>query len=172
MGVARLLVMGGVLRFYRQQTQPKLCLAAITTKCDMSPSSIPSPKKYSRSSICQIFTFHAEYFVTSKAERRRAWAISEIGCPLVPDNDDDNGDYPSKEEESLEHSSVETASTTSTTKQEGDAKMRENGKVENIGGLNLGGGGDAKGQTSEATSCEELVQDEEGSGRIDRTHIP
>lgn len=36
---------------------------------------------------CQVLAFHAEYQVTSKAERRRAWAITELGHPLVPDDD-------------------------------------------------------------------------------------
>lgn len=42
----------------------------------------------------QIFAFHAEYQVTSKAERRRAWAITEFGHPLIPDENegDDRGD--------------------------------------------------------------------------------
>ncbi|CAN0238893.1 unnamed protein product, partial [Ectocarpus sp. 12 AP-2014] len=35
----------------------------------------------------QIFAFHAEYQVSSKSERRRAWAIVELGHPLVPDED-------------------------------------------------------------------------------------
>eukprot|EP00752_Nemacystus_decipiens_P004848 g4411.t1 len=35
----------------------------------------------------QVLAFHAEYQVTSKHERRRAWAIVELGQPLVPDED-------------------------------------------------------------------------------------
>ncbi|CAN0435373.1 unnamed protein product, partial [Ectocarpus sp. 8 AP-2014] len=35
----------------------------------------------------QILAFHAEYQVSSKSERRRAWAIVELGHPLVPDED-------------------------------------------------------------------------------------
>lgn len=35
----------------------------------------------------QVLAFHAEYQVTSKHERRRAWAIVEFGQPLVPDED-------------------------------------------------------------------------------------
>lgn len=35
----------------------------------------------------QIFAFHAEYQATSKTERRRAWAIVELGHLLVPDED-------------------------------------------------------------------------------------
>eukprot|EP00903_Cladosiphon_okamuranus_P017705 g16304.t1 len=35
----------------------------------------------------QVLAFHAEYQVTSKQERRRAWAIVELGKPLVPDED-------------------------------------------------------------------------------------
>lgn len=37
----------------------------------------------------KVLTFHAEHQVTSKVERRRAWAIVELGRPLVPDEDAD-----------------------------------------------------------------------------------
>lgn len=33
----------------------------------------------------KVFQSYAEYFVTSKAERRRAWALAELGRTLVPD---------------------------------------------------------------------------------------
>ncbi|CAM9219645.1 unnamed protein product [Ectocarpus fasciculatus] len=39
----------------------------------------------------QILAFHAEYQVSSKSERRRAWAIVELGHPLVPDEDVETG---------------------------------------------------------------------------------
>ncbi|CAB1105776.1 unnamed protein product [Ectocarpus sp. CCAP 1310/34] len=35
----------------------------------------------------QILAFHAEYQVSRKSERRQAWAIVELGHPLVPDED-------------------------------------------------------------------------------------
>lgn len=150
----------------------------------------PIAKDFPRSSIKQILAFHAEYFVTSKAERRRAWAISEIGRPLIAD-ENSNGDGPLKEEESLEDSSVktvsspETVSHTSTTTEEEDAKVRGEGKVEKAAELNVGGdgggdngdrdgggGGYAKRQDLKETSAAEKIQGEDGNGKIDETNIP
>ena len=43
--------------------------------------------QFLQSEHSQVLAFHAEYQVTSKHERRRAWAIVELGQPLVPDED-------------------------------------------------------------------------------------
>ncbi|CAB1101565.1 unnamed protein product [Ectocarpus sp. CCAP 1310/34] len=46
-----------------------------------------SDRRFSQARKIAILAFHAEYQVSSKSERRRAWAIVELGYPLVPDED-------------------------------------------------------------------------------------